>query len=181
MSSQLKSIAITGATGRLGSHIIDSVLSRDNGGQQTITALSRAAPKPGTLDSRVKVIEVDYNSPESITAALKGQDFLIITLATTAPQDLHARIVKAAVDAQVKYIMPNAYSYDFLDPRWHKEGDKGDLYSKGSYDKCVEIERLSKEKGGKTSWIALCCGYWYEWSLGMYTSLSHQPVRLSLR
>jgi len=104
------------------------------------------------------VTKVDYDSDSSIANALRGHDCLIITLSPRAGPDLHPRIVNAAADAGVKYIMPNYYGYGLsssppTDPIL------------GGFERFVNDVRAVEDKGVK--WIALCCGFWYEFSLGM--------------
>jgi saccharopine dehydrogenase-like NADP-dependent oxidoreductase len=80
-------------------------------GKHTITALTRKESK-GTVPEGIKAVQVDYDDDASVVAALKGQQFLIITLSVRAPPDLHGKIVAAAVKAGVTYVMPNAYGFD---------------------------------------------------------------------
>ena len=53
--------------------------------------------------------------------------------------------------------MPNAYGSDIQNESLRNE----DLYGAGSLDKCLAIEKLG------ASYIAMCCGFWYEWSLAL--------------
>jgi len=71
--------------------------------------------------------------------------------------ETHSNIVKAAAKAGVPYIMPNFYGYDILNKSLNADnlyGDKGIQY-------CAEIESLG------SSYIAMVCGFWYEWSLAL--------------
>ena len=92
----------------------------------------------------------------SLVAALRDQQFLVITLGVMAPPDTHAKIVNAAGKAGVPYIMPNVYGGDVLDSKLIKE----DLYSEASLARLDEVKAL-----GGPSYIAMGCGFWYEWSL----------------
>ena len=51
-----------------------------------MTALVRSGSET-TLPDGVKYASIDYNDEATLIAALKGQDFLIITLALSAPPD----------------------------------------------------------------------------------------------
>ncbi len=53
--------------------------------------------------------------------------------------------------------MPNAYGFDILNKTLGEE----DLYGATSLQRCEEIESLG------ASYIAMVCGFWYEWSLGL--------------
>lgn len=125
-------------------------------GKHTVTALTRANSK-GTLPEGLKAVEVDYDNERSLVSALDGQQFLVITLPVTAGNELHSKIVNAAVKAGVLYIMPNAYGSDFMNTALHD--DKFPTSTGANY--CEEIEKLG------ASHIAMVCGFWYEWSLAL--------------
>lgn len=109
----------------------------------------------GKLPKGVHVAKVNYDDEASIINALKGQQFLAITLSVRAPQDLHKKIADAAGKAGIPLIMPNAYGYPVA-PEGPQEGD--------AYGK-VAIDRVEETKNGISSSIKLSCGFWYEWSL----------------
>jgi uncharacterized protein YbjT (DUF2867 family) len=139
----------------MGSHILQSLLSRPT--KHSITILSRpesSSPFP----SSVKVLKVDYTSASSITTALQNIDFLIITLPATASPDLHPRIVQAAAAAGVKYIMPNYFGYALSDPSSPRTPDP----ILDAFERSVNDVR-----NAGVTFIALACGFWYEWSLGI--------------
>lgn len=125
-------------------------------GKHTVTALTRHDSQ-SKLPDGVKIAKVDYNDQASIAAALKGQQFLVITLSTTAPEDTHARIVAAAADAGVSYVMPNTFGYPI---------DRTKPVPDNFYYKAVMGRIESVEKSGVTP-IMLSCGFWYEWSLAL--------------
>jgi hypothetical protein len=125
-------------------------------GKHTVTGIVRKGSK-GSLPDGVKRIEADYDSEQSMIAALSDQQFLVITLSTNAPDDMHNKIVQAAAKAGVRYIMPNSFSNDIRDEALVRE----DLYSAGSVAKCNEIEAAG------SSYVAMVCGFWYQWSLAL--------------
>lgn len=143
------------ASGRLGKHFAEELLKT---GKHEITAVTRADSK-GTLPTGVKIAQVNYDDDDqnSLVSALQGQQFLVITLSVRAPRDLHSKIVKSAAKAGVPYIMPNAYGFDILNKKLGEE----DLYGATSLQRCQEIEDLG------VSYIAMVCGFWYEWSLAL--------------
>ena len=51
---------------------------------------------------------INYEEESTIVDALKGQQFLIITMAVTAPADTESKLIWAAAKAGVPYVMPNA-------------------------------------------------------------------------
>ncbi|KAJ5382963.1 hypothetical protein N7517_000874 [Penicillium concentricum] len=147
----IERVAIVGAGGTIGSRITDALLKT---GKHTVTALSRKG-STNKLPEGVLVAPVDYNDEATIVAALKDQQFFIITMAPTAPRDTHSKLVQAAAKAGVPYVMPNAYGGDIDNIKLGEETMLGPV-SKANRD---EIERLGME------WITMCCGFWYDYSL----------------
>ncbi|KAJ5415235.1 hypothetical protein N7465_003930 [Penicillium sp. CMV-2018d] len=144
-------IAIVGAGGTIGSHIVAALLET---GKHKVTALSRK-DSSNKLPEGVLVAPVDYDDEATIVAALKDQQFLIITMAPTAPRDAHSKLVQAAAKAGVPYVMPNAYGGDIDNIKLGEETMLGPV-GKAHRD---EIERLGMQ------WITVCCGFWYDYSL----------------
>ena len=64
-------------------------------GKHTVTALTRP-DSTSEIPNGVKSVTVDYADKESLVAALRGQDALIITLSITAPPETHPALVEAA-------------------------------------------------------------------------------------
>lgn len=119
-----------------------------------MTALSRK-DSGNNLPKGVQVALVDYDDEATIVAALKGQQFFIITMAPTAPQDTHSKLVQAAAKAGVPYVLPNAYGGDIDNIKLGEDTMLGPV-AKANRD---EIERLGMQ------WITVCCGFWYDYSL----------------
>ncbi|KAL3601087.1 hypothetical protein FPOAC2_05341 [Fusarium poae] len=101
-------VAIVGAAGTIGAYITAALLQTGN---HTITALTREN-STNILPNGVIAAYIDYNDESSIVSALKDQQFLIITMAPTAPRDTHRKLVQAAAKAGVPYIMPNGFMGD---------------------------------------------------------------------
>ncbi|KAK2470427.1 hypothetical protein H9L39_18044 [Fusarium oxysporum f. sp. albedinis] len=105
MSTQVKNVALIGASGNLGVVIQDhflaqkdsplhlSVLTRENSGAKFSKGLS--------------VISTDY-SPESLERGLRGQDVVIMLLPPESTVD-HETVIDAAVKAGVKRFFPSEY------------------------------------------------------------------------
>jgi hypothetical protein len=132
-------------------HFVEGLLKT---GKHIITAVTRTESK-ATFPDAVKVARVDYSDEDALISALKGQQFLVITLPGPAPPELHSKLVQAAAKAGVPYIMPNAYGHDILNERLASE----DLYGAGCIKRCQEIQDLGM------SYIVMTCGFWYEWSV----------------
>eukprot|EP01117_Protostelium_nocturnum_P002125 TRINITY_DN1276_c0_g1_i1.p1 TRINITY_DN1276_c0_g1~~TRINITY_DN1276_c0_g1_i1.p1 ORF type:complete len:333 (-),score=49.10 TRINITY_DN1276_c0_g1_i1:166-1164(-) len=151
----VQNIALVGATGQIGKFILESLLESDV--QHQITVLTRE-DSTHSFPERVHVKKVNYSDKSSIVSALQGQEALIITLAVTAPKDTSANIIEAAAEANVQWILPNEWGYFFDDSNldFAKESFLGDS---------ILQSRAIIEKYGKSSWVALCCAPWYEYSL----------------
>ncbi|KAF2818003.1 putative oxidoreductase CipA [Mytilinidion resinicola] len=151
--AHIEKVAIVGAGGRVGGAFAKELL---RSGKHIITAITRKGSK-SALPKGIKVAEVDYDDRQALISALKGHQFLIITLSVTAPGGLHGNIVKAAGEARIPYVMPNMYGSDIQNPAIMEESMNGRAYK----------ERLADFDGVDTSWVALVCGFWYEWSLAL--------------
>ena len=125
-------------------------------GKHTVTALSRA-DSTSQLPSGVEVRKVNYDDQSSLVKALRGQEALIITMGARAPQDQQTKLIEAAAAANVPWVLPNEFGNDPLDTELNKDNMIG--LGKAKYRD--HIEQL-----GKSSWIALTCNFWYEFSLG---------------
>ena len=109
------------------------------------------------MPSGVKTAKVDYSDPDSLTAALHGIDALIITMSVFAPEEQQYKLIDAAAAAGVPWILPNEWGINNADPEFGKDvliGPRNQGY------------RDHIEKVGKSSWIGVSTGFWYEWSLG---------------
>lgn len=124
-------------------------------GKHKITAITRAG-STSKIPEGVHTKEVDYNDQSSLVEALKGQDALIITMAVTAPPDQQTKLIEAAAAAQVPWVIPNEFGGDGL----NEEVGKDTLIGPPKTQVRNHIEKL-----GKSSWIGIACGFWYEYSL----------------
>lgn len=125
-------------------------------GKQKITAITREGSN-NKVPEGVEVKKVDYNNPSTIVEALKGQDALIITMAVTAPPDQQSKLIEAAAEAGVPWVLPNEFGGDGLNEEAGRDAMIGPA-KKAARD---QIEKL-----GVSSWIGVACGFWYEYSLG---------------
>ncbi|KAL9082889.1 MAG: hypothetical protein Q9165_008742 [Trypethelium subeluteriae] len=151
--NHIERVAIVGASGQMGEQFTKALVRT---GKHTVTALTRQGSQ-NQVPAGVKPITVNYNDDSSIVAALKGQQFLIIALAATAPPETHSRIVQAAGKAGVPHIMPNIFGTDDTNESLTSETPlSGDVEGIRA-----EIEAAS------CAWTTLVCSLWYEYSLAM--------------
>ncbi|MDE9618632.1 SDR family oxidoreductase [Citrobacter freundii] len=98
-------IAITGATGQLGQHVIESLLKTVPASQ--IVAIVRNPAKATALSQQgITVRQADYSDEAAFTTALQGIDKLLLISSSEvgqrAPQ--HRNVINAAKAANVKFI-----------------------------------------------------------------------------
>ena len=104
-------------------------------------------------------MRVDYSGDDDaeLVEALKEQQVLIITMSVTAPKDTISKLVRAAAKAGVSYVLPNWFGHDAANDALCKDS----LLSSSRDNLCAEIKSL-----GVSSYLLLCCNFWYEFSLG---------------
>ena len=98
-------IAITGATGQLGQHVIDTLLKTVPASQ--IAAIVRNPAKADALTQLgVTVRQADYSDEAAFTAALQGIDRLLLISSSEVGQRAaqHRNVINAAIAANVKFI-----------------------------------------------------------------------------
>lgn len=98
-------LAITGATGQLGQHVIESLLKTVPASQ--IVAIVRNPAKATALSQQgITVRQADYSNEAAFTTALQGIDKLLLISSSEvgqrAPQ--HRNVINAAKAAHVKFI-----------------------------------------------------------------------------
>jgi putative NAD(P)-binding protein len=142
------------ATGSTGKFFTEHLLQT---GRHTVTALTRVGSK-AVCPEGARVVHVNYDDEESLVSALAGQDFLVITLAISAPEETHGRLVRAAAKAGVPYVMPNAHSINF----WSNESFRKDL-PVGD----LVLARIQQVKDAGLTCISLTIGFWYEHSVAL--------------
>jgi len=102
--SSIKTVAVAGASGSLGSVVVEKLLAT---GKFQVRALRRHGSS-ATFPAGVDVVDVDFASVHSLTIALKGQDAVVVTTATTAVKEQYP-LIDAAVAAGVKRLLPSEF------------------------------------------------------------------------
>lgn len=147
-----KKVAIAGASGSLGTAVLEALLSADF----TVTVLSRA-DSSAAFPSGVRVVKVDYRDVELLTEVLRGQDAMISTVGFGGMQD-QTILVDAAIAAGVKRILPSEFGSDPEDSRTR---------SLPVFGYKVEVEHYCKEKvrGTGTSYTLVANNLYLDWAL----------------
>ncbi|KAM0478951.1 hypothetical protein ACHAPX_004929 [Trichoderma viride] len=105
-----KNVAIAGSTGILGPSVVEAF---QKSGHFNITLLARANNIDAVKDQflGIKVVQIDYDSPESLAKALENQDAVVSTL----NHELHKpqiALIDASIKAGVKRFIPSEYGAD---------------------------------------------------------------------
>ncbi|TKA49310.1 hypothetical protein B0A55_12915, partial [Friedmanniomyces simplex] len=154
-ANHISKVAIVGAGGNVGRFLTEALLKTGN---HDVTALTRADSQ-SKLPEGVKTKTVDYSKPETLVDALRGQEALVITISGRAPiKDIEEKLVRAAGEAGVTWILPNEWSPDSAD-----DGIVKDVFLFGM----KAATRKLIEELGKSSYVAVSCGFWYEYSLAI--------------
>ncbi|KAM0556947.1 hypothetical protein ACHAPJ_005623 [Fusarium lateritium] len=150
--NKIERVAIIGVGGSVGKYLTKSLIEA---GKHTVTAITR----PGStskVPEGANAVVVDYDDEKSLVEALRGQQFLAISLSVMSPAGTQEKIIKAAATAGVPWIMPNCWGSDFTNKSLAEENMTGAGVISG-------INAI--EEAGVASWIAMCCSFWYEFSV----------------
>ncbi|KAM0472447.1 hypothetical protein ACHAP7_008600 [Fusarium lateritium] len=162
MFSPFKNILVVGATGSIGSIMLQALVNEPS---FTVSALQRASSK-GKLPSKVRVITIEDSYPsDALVAAFSGQDAIVNCMTSLAVSD-QFRFVDAAVDAKVKRYVASEYGLNNNNPE--ARAFNSVFREKGE----IQDYLRSKESTG-LEWMAIACGMWIKWStlhdfLGMH-------------
>ncbi|KND88110.1 hypothetical protein TOPH_07180 [Tolypocladium ophioglossoides CBS 100239] len=107
MSRPIKNVAVTGASGRLGSAVLERLVSS---GKFNIKVLRRNGSK-STFALGTQVVDVDFESVDSLKAALAGQDAVVAPLGALA-LGIQKPLIDAAIAAGVQRFLPSEFGAD---------------------------------------------------------------------
>ncbi|MCJ1312186.1 hypothetical protein MMC25_005860 [Agyrium rufum] len=114
-------IAIVGATGALGSRVLNSLARGFD--PSSITVLTRQGFSSHTIyPEGVKVVALpSYEDHDAVVSALRSHDVLISVLSHKA-LDVEYLLAQAAIEAGVRRFMPSEYTMDVGDPVYRELG-----------------------------------------------------------
>ncbi|KAG8526300.1 uncharacterized protein KY384_000293 [Bacidia gigantensis] len=150
--ASITKVALAGATGNLGPSILKGLL--DAGFQ--VTVLTRQS-STHSFPANVNVSKVDYESLDSLTSALQGQDAVVSTLASLA-LGTQLLLIDAAVKAGVKRFIPSEFGSNTI----NEKARQLPVYK----DKLAVQAALQKEAdAGRISYTLVLNGPFLDWGL----------------
>ena len=93
------SIVITGATGRLGHHVLQVLLERDVPAEEIVAAGRSIEKLEDVAAQGVRVTPMDYDDPASVAAALAGASKVLLIASSEVGKDRpgqHRTVIEAA-------------------------------------------------------------------------------------
>ncbi|KAI1822391.1 NAD(P)-binding protein [Xylaria intraflava] len=163
--SVITNVALAGATGNLGTPILEHLLKSGF----RVTVLTRQ-DSTHRFPANVAVKAVDYGSVESLAAALQGQDAVVSALGFGGFSK-QLPLVEAAAKARVKRFIPSEFGANSENPKTSKLP----IFA----DKAAVREALIKEAAkGSLSYTFINTGPFFEMSLK--SGLSLDPVNKSV-
>jgi uncharacterized protein YbjT (DUF2867 family) len=113
MNDLSRTILVTGATGTVGSEVVkqlvSSLSSSSSSGQSVVRAAVHSqnnADKFRQYGEKVEIVNMDYNKPETITAALNNASKLfLLTLPSLNMTDISSKVVREAKKNGVQHIV----------------------------------------------------------------------------
>ncbi|KAF5021798.1 hypothetical protein F66182_6173 [Fusarium sp. NRRL 66182] len=164
--SSIKNVAVAGAAGVLGTAVFKQLSDANKFNLTVLTRLGSSSTfPPGT-----KVVQVDYSSLESLTAALQGQDAVVSVVTTLAipSQDL---LIDAAVAAGVKRFLPSEFGSNLAVPSVRK-------YPTFGAKVAIEEKLMALASQGKISYTFVFNSMFLDWCIdnGIYLDYAKSEV-----
>ncbi|KAI0121944.1 NAD(P)-binding protein [Daldinia grandis] len=160
-------VAIAGAKGDLGEPVLEQLLKA---GFQ-VTVITRKGSSH-TWPSNVTVKEVDYNSLDSLTEALQGQEAVVSTI-TTSSLSAQINLIEAAVKAGVKRFIPSEFGSDTFNAK---------ATQLPCYKPKIEVQEVLKKAaaGSSLTWTAVLCGPFLDWAIrvGFFADVKNRTILL---
>ncbi|KAI1372384.1 NAD(P)-binding protein [Hypoxylon crocopeplum] len=159
MASAIKNVAVVGGSGNLGKEVVQELVKAGF----NVTAFSRE-DSTSTFPPGVASKRVNYQSVESLTSALDGQDAVVSTIATVAVGG-QTPLVDAAVAAKVKRFIPSEFG---INTRIVGGTAIGGILQ-GKIKTLDYLNAKSKENPWFT-WTGISSGIFFDWGLDYGTA-----------
>ncbi|KAJ8120964.1 hypothetical protein ONZ43_g2466 [Nemania bipapillata] len=160
-------VALAGATGNLGPAILEQLLKAGF----HVTILARQGNTREFPDS-VEVRTVDYDSVDSLTTALQGQDAIVSTLGLGALAK-QFYLIEAAVKANVKRFIPSEFGPDTTN-------SKTAALAVSAGKVAVQKALVTEAAGGRISYTYIFTGPLLDWCLAAGLILNADEKSIAL-
>lgn len=171
----IKKVSIVGATGNLGSVLLEALVSS---GSFDVTVVQRASSKakPSVAGTAVPIKTVDDDlTLASLQAAFGGEDAVVVSF-PLRDADAHIRIAEAAAAAGVSRVIPADYgscdsgsarAQELVPLFKHKTAVRRRLQelSAASAEEEGEDEKEGGRPRGRFSWTSIVNGHFFDWGL----------------
>lgn len=131
-----------------------------------MTALSRSGSTP-KLPSEVKVVEVDYDSHDSLVTALKGQDVFISAVPNHGDQP---KLIDAAIAAGVKRFLPSEFGSDIA-------GNEN-VQKLPVFQGKLKTQKYLEEKKDQISYTIVVNGAFLDWGIKVGFIINKNTTRV---
>ena len=151
--SPIKSVAIAGASGSLGSVILERLVASGKFKVRVLRRLGSSSQFPAGTD----VVDVDFGSADAVKAALTGQDAVVSALSTGGEESQKA-LVDGAVAAGVQRFIPSDFGSNLDNPNAQKLP---------VYGPKIEAQQYLEEraKGTGLTWTRVYNNAFLDWGL----------------
>lgn len=137
-----------------------------------VTILTRAKKTDAENNNQVKVVEVDFTSPESLRSALKYIDAVVSAVGGSAT-DSQTVLIDAAIATGVKRFIPSEFGSVTVNPALKDAPIYSSLHKIREY-----LE--AKAQSGQLTWTVLACGAFSEFLFGQPIFLNHAKHEVTL-
>lgn len=162
MSSPFRNIVIIGASGAIGSILLEAFLNTPS---VTVTVIQRASSTKTVFPPAARVVTIADDYPhDALIAAFTNQD-AVINCVTTLAVRTQLRIISAAAEAGVRRFVPSEYGLNNNNPAARALNSV--FREKG------EVQDYLRTLEPRMEWMAIANGMWLKWSathefLGMH-------------
>ncbi|KAF3400639.1 hypothetical protein DPV78_005408 [Talaromyces pinophilus] len=113
--STIENVTLVGGSGLLGKFVLEKLLASN---KFNVQVLQRAGSS-STYAETVKVVEADFEDPQSLTASLKGQDAVVSTVGDKGIPG-QKLLIDAAITAGVRRFLPSNFGSNMSNPNSRK-------------------------------------------------------------
>lgn len=155
MVKPIQNVALVGAGGNLGPHVLDALLKA--GFKVTVIARQSSTYQSSSTDIRVVRLPDSY-PVEDLEDAFQGQDAVVCTVVPFSANDPRFRLVEAAVRAGVRRFIPAEFGLDMTPEALKVIPDM---------QQRLDVQKYYRSKESDTfSWTGIATGLFHDFGLG---------------